>query len=97
MAQYDVHQSADTLLLDCQSDLLNNFNTRFVVPLLPPDLAPLPAGRLNPAFQIEGETYIMVTQFASAIEPHRLGAVLASLAGQDRQIMNALDVLLTGV
>ncbi len=99
MARFDAHAAlaGDTLLLDCQSDLLSSLNTRFVVPLIPVVQGPKPAGRLNPVFAVEGRDYVMVTQYAAAVELRELGAVVASFAEHDREIMNALDVLLTGV
>jgi toxin CcdB len=99
MARFDAYRgtAGDGLLLDCQADLLSGLNTRFVVPLMTPDQAPKPAGRLNPAFEIEGDRYLMVTQFAAAIELRELGPRVASLADHDREIMNALDLLISGV
>lgn len=99
MAQFDVYANAfgSGLLLDCQADLLSHLNTRLVAPLLLPDHAPKPAGRLNPLLEIAGERYVMVTQYAGAVELREMGAKVASLAGHGREIMNALDVLLTGV
>jgi toxin CcdB len=99
VAQFDVHANAfgKGFLLDCQSDLLSHLNTRLVAPLLRPDDAPKPAGRLNPTFVIDGQPHVMLTQYAAAIEVRELGEAMGSLAGQDREIMNALDVLLTGV
>lgn len=98
MAQFDVHvDSGGGLLLDCQANLLSHLNTRLVVPLLPIDAAPKPAGRLNPLFDIDGKSHVMVTQYAAAIEVRELGLKAASLADQGRGIINALDVLLTGV
>lgn len=99
MAQFDVHvdPTGDGLWLDCQTDLLSYLNTRLVVPLMLPELAPKPAGRLNPAFDLDGERRLMVTQYAAAVEAKRLGPVVASLSDKGREIINALDVLLTGV
>lgn len=99
MAQFDVREgpAGSGLLLDCQADLLSHLNTRLVVPLMLPPEAPVPAGRLNPSFRLADATYVMVTQFAGAIEASKLGPVVATLADHDREIMNALDVLLTGV
>jgi toxin CcdB len=65
--------------------------------LLPPDQAPKPAGRLNPSFDIRGEQYVMVTQYAAALESNELGPKIASLTHRDHEIVNALDVLITGV
>lgn len=99
VAQFDVYASraGGVLLLDCQADLLAHLNTRLVAPLLPADRAPKPAGRLNPVFDIGDESHVMMTQYVAAIELHELGRKVASLADRDREIMNALDILLTGV
>lgn len=98
MARFDVYRGiggAD-LLLDCQSDLLRDLNTRFVVPLQLPENAPQPARRLNPVFEIDGRNYVMVTQFAAAVAYRECGRVMASLAGEHTNIMNALDLLIIG-
>lgn len=99
MARFDVHRrpSGTGLLLDCQADLLGHLNTRFVVPLLPERDAPRPATRLNPLFEIGGERFVMVTQFAAAVHVRELGPAVLSLAGRDSEILNALDMLLTGI
>jgi toxin CcdB len=99
MARFDVYRSGAEkgLLLDCQADLLSALETRLVVPLLLPPDAPAPARHLNPSFEIDGERHIMVTQYAAAMEVRELGPKVASLAGRDHEIMNALDFLLTGV
>jgi toxin CcdB len=99
MARFDVYRDprGAGFLLDCQADLLSGLNTRFVVPLRPAADAPKPAGRLNPIFGIDGEPHIMVTQYAAAVELHELGPKVASFDAHDREIGNALDLLLTGV
>lgn len=81
MAKYDVvrRRTGAGYLLDCQADLLSQLNTRFVVPLLPVREAPKPAARLNPVFELEGKSYVMVTQFAAAIPVAELGERVASL------------------
>jgi len=97
MSQFDVHRLGDNLVIDCQSDLLAHLNTRVVVPLIPRNHAPLPAGRFNPVFAIGGIDHIMDTQFTSAIERRQLGAVVASLADHSFEIIDAFDLLLSGV
>src|SRR3546814_8547155 len=74
MAKFGVYRLRDGngYLLDCQADLLRDLNTRFVVPLLPVDTAPKPAARLNPIFEIQGEQYMMVTQFAATVPSSEL-------------------------
>jgi len=99
VARFDAYENSfgRGLLLDCQADLLSHLNTRLVAPLLPPEEAPKPASRLNPAFEIAGRPYVMVTQHSGAVELGELGPKVASLAAHDREIMNALDLLLTGI
>lgn len=97
MAQFDVFQTPESeLVLDCQSDLLDHLNTRFVVPLLSPDDAPIVMKRLNPTFTIDGETLVMYTQFAASIPAVDCQQHIASLSGQHHVIINALDMLISG-
>jgi toxin CcdB len=99
MAQFDVHRLSPGggLVLDCQSDLLQQLNTRFVVPLIPEEDAPQPARRLNPTFVIDGESFVMVTQFAAAVHSNELGEAVASVRDQSFEVIGALDVLISGV
>jgi len=98
MAKFDVYRrrAGAGYLLDCQADLLSRLNTRFVVPLLPAREAPKPAARLNPLFELDGETHVMLTQFAAAIPVAELGERVASLRDRDTVILNALDMLISG-
>ena len=100
MARFDVYRSADRagpLLLDCQADILSRLETRLVVPLFSPAQAPTPARHLNPTFQVDGERYVMMTQYAGSIGVQDLGQNVASLAEHSYEITSALDFLLTGV
>ncbi|HTU10041.1 MAG TPA: CcdB family protein [Allosphingosinicella sp.] len=98
MARFDVYRrrEGDGYLLDCQADILNILNTRFVVPLLPPDEAPLAGARLNPSFSVEEAPVVMYTQFAASVPAKELGDHVCSLSNEHSAIMNALDMLLTG-
>lgn len=98
MAKFDVfrRRSGDGYLLDCQADLLSQLNTRFLVPLLPARDAPTPAARLNPLFELEGKSHVMMTQFAAAVPVSELGERVASLRDRDIDILNALDMLISG-
>ena len=98
MARFDVYQlrGSGALVLDCQSDLLAYFDTRFVVPLMPPSQGPAPAATLNPVFNIQGQTVAMYTQYAGAMRKSELGSVVMSLAEHDIAIGRAIDMLLSG-
>jgi toxin CcdB len=97
MSQFDVYRLGEGLVLNCQSDLLEQIDSRFVVPLVPRAEAPKIGQRLNPVFEIDGREYVMLTQAAAAVRRRELGAVVASLAERSFQITDALDVLLSGV
>lgn len=99
MAQFDVYRLAKNpgLVLDCQSNLLDHIDSRFVVPLVRRNKAPPPTRRLNPVFEIQGAEYVMLTQSAAAVHRRDLGSMVLSLAECDREIMKAIDVLLTGI
>ncbi len=98
MAKYDVFRlpASEELALECQSDLISHLDTRFIVPLIPVELAPVPAARLNPIFDIAGRRYSMVTQFAGTVAARNLQSPLTSLADHDLTIGNALDMLISG-
>lgn len=98
MARYDVHRnpSGPGYLLDCQADVLADLTTRLVVPLLPPEVAPIPSRRLNPSFTIEQETLVMMTHFAASVPKRALGEKIGSLSSQHDAIIEAFDMLLTG-
>ena len=98
MARFSVFANPDGpgFLLDVQADLLANLNTRVVVPLIPLDEAPVPARTLNPIFQVEGVTVVMVSQFLAAVPEKILKKPLGSLDGFRQEITAALDLLFQG-
>ena len=95
MAQFDVYSLGDGgLVLDCQSDLLDDIGVRFVVPLMP-NAETLPRNAyLNPSFEVEGERLSMATQLATAVRTSELRRRVASLARERDQIIRAFDRLI---
>lgn len=75
---------------------METLNTRLVVPLLPLSKAPLPAKRLNPLFEIDGENYVMVSQFLAAVPKGLLRKQVGNLEERFSEISDALDLLITG-
>jgi toxin CcdB len=98
MAQFDVYRTPDgQLILDCQADSLGFLGSRLVVPLMRLEEAPPRRARLNPMFDIEGERYAMVTQFAAALSRGALQTYIANLNAYRFDIISAFDMMLTGV
>ena len=52
--------------------------------------------RLNPVFRDADESVVMYTHFAGTVPLRELTLPIASLAEEDRSIMNALDMLISG-
>lgn len=99
LAQFDYFPRRDGpgYWLDCQTDFMSHYDSRFVIPLIPVSDAPLPAARLNPVVGIGGVPHCLLTQFAGVIPANELAHASGSLADDRFTIMNALDFLLTGV
>jgi toxin CcdB len=101
--QCDVHETATdssgypTYLLDVQADLLSQLDTRVVVPPIGADVFGRRAERLHPTFDVLGRQVVMATHLMAAVHRRSLGAQVSSLADQRYTIINAIDVLLSGV
>ncbi len=98
MAKYEVYPDPDGTgyLLDVQSDLLEDLNTRVVVPLILTVEAPDPTRRLNPVFTIEGTEVIMMTHFLASVPRTVLRDPVEKLLGDFAEITNALDMVFQG-
>lgn len=97
MARFDVFKTADgSYVLDYQCDMLDYLHTRFVIPLLAPELEPKISERLNPAFEIGGASYVLYPQFAASVTQNELKEFIVSLAEEDFTIIGAFDMLTSG-
>ncbi|WP_070886012.1 CcdB family protein [Pseudomonas argentinensis] len=91
-------RAAVPLLLNVQSDLLAELATRVVVPLYAAStLQGKMLKTLTARFEIEGETYVMMTPQMAGIANKQLGAMVADLAAQRDEIIAALDLLITDI
>lgn len=98
MARFDIYcnEGGSGYLLDVQSDLLGGLNTRMVVPLLPLGESIKPARRLNPVVKVEGNSFVMATQFMAAVPDSELRLAITNIEGQQHEISTALDMLFLG-
>lgn len=97
MAHFDVYRLADgELALDVQTDLLEDFDSRVVVPLMLPGTAPVTHRRLNPTIQIDGRDYVMVSQFVIAVDRSELGRPIANAKDRYDSIKAAFDMIFLG-
>jgi toxin CcdB len=101
--QCDVHRNADDesgqipYVLDIQANLLADLQTRVVVPLIRAASFGRRAMRLHPQFTIEGQDVVMATHLVAAVRKQTLGNAVASLRDERDIVLNAIDVLWSGV
>ncbi len=98
MAKHEVFINPDGkgYLLDVQTDLLDELDSRVVVPLIELEHAPPLARRLNPVFVVEGVQVAMVTQYLSPVPVKILKSPIANLQNEFSQITAALDMVFQG-
>ena len=85
-------------LLNVQSDIIDELNTRMVIPLVP--LATFigrPAQRLNPVISVEGEKHLVLIQEMAAVRLAQLGEEVSDVQESRQLIKDAIDFLLDGV
>ena len=85
MAQFDYFKmaSGDGFWVDCQTELMESYQTRFVIPLVPSEDAPKPSAALERASGLlasAGDGDAAYVQAVSLINEHRYDEALASLA-----------------
>jgi toxin CcdB len=104
MTQFTVYRNKNArtkalfpLLVDVQSDLLEDLQTRVVIPLSKAAaLTKKPVSHLMPVLKFDGASYILMTPELAAIDQRDLGAATGSLAERRDAIIGAIDFLLTG-
>ncbi|MCJ1885369.1 CcdB family protein [Pseudomonas sp. LA21] len=103
MKQFDLYRNANPrtqaeipLLLDVQSDLLTSLNTRMVIPLSRgKGLAGI--NRLMPEVTVGDETLLLLTPQMAGIARRELGEPVGSLAHHSKDIIAAIDLLISGI
>lgn len=102
MAQFDVYRNprgghAYPLVVDVQSDVFKQLDSRVVVPLAPRERYATPLlARMIPIVVVEGREYALVVPALAAIARNTLGAPVSSLAARRSEIIAALDLLIAG-
>ena len=104
MAQFTVHRnkSARTkatfpFLVDVQSDLLEDLQTRVVIPLSKAAaLTQRPVSQLMPILPFDGDAYVLMTPELAGVARADLGSAIGTLVERRDTILAAMDFLLTG-
>jgi toxin CcdB len=103
MSQYCIHKNISSgkknypFLLDVQSNLLSNLNTRLVIPLSPVgSFNNQLIKNVNISIRIQNKDYILLTQQMAAIPEHMLGDEVVCCEEQRHDILGCIDFLITG-
>lgn len=96
MARFDVYLLGGRHVLDVQTDLLDGLTTRLVVPLIAVEHAPLPAGRLNPVLEVNGDRYALQPQLMAAVPSRNLGHPVDNLLRHYDRIVAAIEMIFNG-
>ena len=104
MPQFTVYRNKSSqtkstfpFLVDVQSDLLEQLQTRVVIPLTrAPGVAKKPLSQLTPALRFDGDSYVLMTPQLAGVSRTDLGAPAGTLGGERNAIIAAMDFLLTG-
>ena len=105
MPQFSVHRNGNAqtksvfpLLLDIQSDLLEDLPTRTVIPLTQSiSVTHKPLSRLTPFIKVDGKAYMLLTYQLASVAKSVLGPVVADASSDRGPIVAALDFLISGV
>ena len=85
-------------LLDIQSNLLDDLRTTVVIPLCPANLAGKAAiTKLCPVFEIDGKSFVALTQQIAGIDRKSLGKIAFDLSHYRSEIIAAVDFILFGI
>lgn len=97
MAQFDVYRiDGYGLVVDFQTDLLDELGSRVVAPLRDPEDSSVSKSRLNPLVILDGTSYRVGTQFCRAVYRRQLGSSVGSLRAHEYEIKGAMDFLING-
>ena len=84
-------------LVNVQSDLLDELQTRVVIPLTrAAALTRNPVSNLMPTVKFEGEAYVLMTPQLAGVARSDLSPPAGNLAGRRDAIVAAMDFLLSG-
>ena len=105
MSQFTVHRNpnpankaAIPFLLNVQSDLIVDLDTRVAVPLYPAAaMKGIIIRTLMPTFEIDGKQYVMMTPQLAGIPKKVLGTAVTDLSNKRDEIIAALDLLIIGI
>jgi len=105
MAQYHVYENLNQnskktypYLIDVQATILNDLETRIVIPLATKEKFEKELIRnLNPILVIKKKEYVLITQQMAGIPSKQIGSPICECLSERQEILSAIDFLITGI
>ncbi len=105
MPQFSIYRNRNAqtksvfpLLLDIQSDLLDDLPTRAVIPLTQSSgVTHKPLSRLTPFIKVEEKAYMLLTYQLASVAKSVLGPAVSDASTDRGVIVAALEFLISGV
>ncbi len=105
MSQFTLYKNEDRtsneaypFFIDVQNALLDNLNSRLVIPLSPHKLLNnTDAKRLCPIIDIDEGSYVLLTHQMTSVPKSILKTEIASLENFRYEILSAIDMLISGI
>jgi toxin CcdB len=102
MGQFDLYENQNTqtnetypFLLDIQSDILGDLNTRLTVPLAvsPKQYKSLP---FTPMIEVHGKAYMVMFHLMASYPINEYGSVIGNLEKDRSMLLSAYDFMIQG-
>ena len=105
MSQYHIYENLNEkskniypYLIDVQSTLLIDLETRIVIPLANKDkFGKGIIKNLNPIINIKKKEYIVLTQQMAGVPISQIGSSICECLSNRQEILSAIDFLITGI
>jgi len=105
MSQYMLYKNEDSntnhaypYFVDIQNSLLNDLNSRLVIPLAHySSLDKTSAQKLCPIIEVEGEDLVLLSHQMTSVPRSILKTEVVSIESYRYQILEALDMLISGI
>ena len=83
-------------ILNVQAKILDDLNSRIVIPLVEKTKFPYPIKNLNPEVVIDSIIYVIFTQQITAVPLSYLGQVVQNIELSRSVVLSAIDFAITG-
>ena len=105
MPQFSVYKNLDKnsrnaypYFVDVQNSLLSDLNTRLVIPFAKPSsLNNIEVERLCPVIPVNGSDYVLLSHQLTSVPISILSKEEGSIESFRYEILNAIDMLITGI